>query len=783
MKTRLLIILLTFLSIKCFSQNQILFESEQKKSYLISYTNSYDENQVVINEMLEVIGKFIPKPAYQTKFTLSFDENIKITRDKNVVSIFVDYQNIFVNGDVLYKGFNMTDVLIPSKYDFKGSLYRNKNILLADFAPQKTNFSLIFNESQLQFNDTSRQTNYSFTVNSFKFYYDQVARTRFREKVGMVNQYFIAEVDLNSLNKLLSDINPNAFETIDNTQKEMNSIKSKLDNVSTAVFWQALQITNYDPLGLQPKLFNLQKNYQEIQQQLNETYSELHQLYYKKALNLYNNKKVAEAKIAFEKSMYYQKDFAPSQFFLARIAFEQKKTDESKEQLIKLFTFKFIDEDTHKAALELANALEWTDLNAAAGLLTQQKFEEALLAADKAEDFCKSLPSFSCSDTIELIRKDCYNGIYQQYIMDAGNSFNLKKVDRAESEINKAIAYQQKYRKYVSEDKAANDLLEKIKVEQYYLTIIKGKAEMDAHNYRNAFLEFKKAADLEQLYPVKKVKQLPDLIKSSKLEVLLIMLDETDSDVKTNNLTKARTNLKQVIDEQKTYELSDNIKLSQRIETLRKAIFSQECSNAQNEYDTKLSSAGISENQSAFIQAEKYYNEAMNVVRSNPDCGINSDKAVSGLKYVSKLSQYQKFHAECTDQAKNYRYTQSIEAYNKLTTYYQSNSNELSAIKHQALPEYIATFEYGFVLQGIMWYVNNNDCDNGLYLLKILRQRNVNKSLCKIQQESLARIIALRDYKAGNSVDAKVKVIEYTLGDKWYANFTKEYLKQIKKFK
>ncbi|MEI6853404.1 MAG: hypothetical protein WCL06_11195, partial [Bacteroidota bacterium] len=132
MKTRLLIILLTFLSIKCFSQNQILYESEQKKSYLISYLNSYDENQIVINEMLEVIGKFIPKPAYQTKFSLSFDESVKITRDKNMVTIFVDYQNIFVNGDVLYKGFNMTDVLIPSKYDFKGSLFRNKNILLAD---------------------------------------------------------------------------------------------------------------------------------------------------------------------------------------------------------------------------------------------------------------------------------------------------------------------------------------------------------------------------------------------------------------------------------------------------------------------------------------------------------------------------------------------------------------------------------------------------------------------------------------------------------------------------
>ena len=64
MKLRILFILLITFSLKCFSQNQILYEADQKKSYLISYSNSYDENQIVINEMLEAIGKFIPKPVY-----------------------------------------------------------------------------------------------------------------------------------------------------------------------------------------------------------------------------------------------------------------------------------------------------------------------------------------------------------------------------------------------------------------------------------------------------------------------------------------------------------------------------------------------------------------------------------------------------------------------------------------------------------------------------------------------------------------------------------------------
>ena len=260
-----------------------------------------------------------------TKFTISLDESVKVTRDKNTVKIFVDYQNIMLNGDIRYKGFDMTDALIPSKYEITASLFRNKNILLADFTPPKTNFSLVFNESQLQFNDTSRLTNYYCIVNSFKFFYDNFARMRFREKVSLVDQYFMSEADLNNIGKQLSDINPNAYENIEGTQKSLNEIKSKLYNITAAAFWQALQINYYDPLSLQPKLLNLQKNYLEIQKQLDITFSEVYKLYYDKALNLYQNKKLTEAKTAFEKSLYLPSRLCTLSIFSVKDSFRIEK--------------------------------------------------------------------------------------------------------------------------------------------------------------------------------------------------------------------------------------------------------------------------------------------------------------------------------------------------------------------------------------------------------------------------------------------------------------------------
>ncbi len=784
MKTRILCFLIIFYSISSFAQSKLVFQAEQKKSFLVSYMNSYEESQIIINEMLEAIGKFIPKPAYQTKFTISFDESIKITKDKNLLTIFVDYQNINLNGDLHYKGFDMSDVLIPAKYEFTASLYGEKNIFLSNFTLPKNKFEFNFNEVKLDFTDTSKiGNNYNFTVNNLKLFYDHSSRKRFNEKASLIDEYFMSDKDIHFLDKQLSAINPNAYENIEETQKKLDDIKIKIDNISSAMFWQALEINKYDPLNVGPLMSGIQESFNDIQKQLNYTLSKAPHLFYDKGVDLYNDKKILEAKTNFEKSLYYQNNYAPSQYYLALIAYNVMNYTESKQQLQKLVKFNNLDDYTHKSAMDLAYTLEWIDLNSAASNLTQKKFEEALTAAAQAETFCKSIPGFTCSDTIELIRKDCYNGIYNQAVLNAENSFKLKKIDKAEGEVNKAIDYQKQNSKYINNSLKADELLGKIKVEQYSILVSKGKDEMALKSYREAFDDFKRAVGLEQIYEVRKDKQLPELIKSSKKEILLIMLIESENEVTSNQLSKARTALKQVMDEQKEYNLISDTKLNQKIETLKKAIFSQECNNAQKDYDSNIALAEAAVLEKQFIKAESFYNQAMQIVKSNYDCSLNDNLAVSGLKSVEKPAHYQKSLNECIDMARDIKYSQSIDSYNKLTTYYNENVKDLNGIQHAALKDFIATFEYGFLLHGITWFTTNGDIETGFSLLKVLRQRNLNKSLCKLQQQSLAVAFALRDFKAGTTQNPKVKVAEYTLNDNWYSFFTKEYLKQIKKMK
>ncbi|HOV12250.1 MAG TPA: hypothetical protein PLL90_10860, partial [Bacteroidales bacterium] len=736
-----------------------------------------------INEIIDAISKTIPKPVYQTKITLTINENIKVTRKGNVVSIYVSYQDLKINGDIFYKGFNMSEVLFPSKYEFTATLSRKNGSVIYKFAQPKNEFKPTFNEVLLQCNDDSLSTAYNFVINETKLYYDMIARDHFRQKAGMIDQYYTADMDITNIGKQLSAINPNAFEEAEKTQASLNSFNTMIENIAQAPFWKLLQIENFDPLMLKTKIVDIKKSHSAIQNQLNYTKSIIHELYYNKGTELYDKNKMAEAKIAFGQSLHYYPTYPPSQFFIAQIAYETNQIDEAKQEIKKLYSLKNIDGNTLSNAARLAKAIEWHDLNIAAGLLTGGKYTDALNATDKAEDFCKSIPSFSCSDTLEFIRRDCHQGIYLNYLKNADKLFTQKKFKEASSEATRGILYQEKFSKYIADNSDAKALKQKIGIDEYYDSMKKGKEKMLVKDYRAAFAEFSNATSIENDYPVQKDRLLPDLLKKSKLESLFLDIDDAEAAVNSNNLTLARNTLRLIIDDQKAYGLSDNSALSVRIENLKKSIFSQECQNVQKDYDTKVDLAIKAEIEKNFIVAHSNYSEALQTVIKNIDCDINNEIAKKGQANTEKPAQYQQWINQCNDCVKNNDYLKAIELYNKLTPYYQDNSIQDYGITHQPLHLYIASQHSGFVYYGLTWLTDAGELENAMYLLKQLKHRNVIKSTTKYQQLALARAYALNDVKNGLTATPKVKVLEYTLGDKWYSYFEKEYLKQIKKLK
>ena len=768
------------LSVYGFSQQQVLYQADQKKTFLVAYQYSSDYNQTVVNDILDILARSRNKPVSMTKFTITCDENIKVTRSGNKVNIMAEYQNMKLSGDVNYKDFDISDVLAPSQIQVAASLSRSKNTpALATWSLKAENFNYPFHQINFQFTDTTNNNSYYFEITSLQFSYTHDAKNELKNRIEIIEDYYHADQELFRIKNSLDEVDEKNIDNIEQTRKTLNMLGNNIEKIRDAAFWKVLNIDYFDPLDLKRKMMNCKNMYHDIDRDVDYTYSRIHILYYEKGYNYFNAKNYSAAKKYMDLSLQYNNDFAPARLYSAKIAYATNAMDDCKEQLRRFYKIRPIDNLLKDDAHQLAFNVQWVDLNKAADLLMKQKYSEALASANDAEKFCKSIPDFTCSDTIELIRKDCHTGIFNTYITNAKQSYTEKKFDKAETEINNAIDYQKNNARYVTWSDEAFDLLDKIKAEQYTAAINLGKQEMKLFNYRNAFDDFKKASAIELKYDVIKDKQLPELIKKCKLELLYISGKEAEQAVADNNLTKARDVLKTVISEQAEYQLTGDKKLNQQIESLKKSIFSQECANEQTRYDNKIAEANNSAQRQEFIAAESQYNEAQVIANKNYDCGINPQAAQAGLDAMRIPAEYQRRLNQSKNYVLSHQYSQAISKYNETTDYFNKNKEVLTGIDHKELVSFMLAYPYDFLQYGITWYVNNNQPDNALLLMKNLRTRNVLAKLVKNEQIQLANAVAQRDIQTGSTLNPKQKVLEYTMGDKWYSVFSKTYVKAV----
>lgn len=781
MKRIALLLILMLSAALAPAQTQILYETNEAKSWLLTYLpGTAEESQRVINEMLDVIGNAQPKPINQTKATFTVSENIRITRSQQTVNVFVAYGNLVISGDVFYRGFDMTDVMVPSKYEFTGALYRDNNQLLASFNQARTAFTPPYSEVRFQYTDTAALPKYRFLVNPVMFYFDHQGRDRFRGKVQQVDLYYQAETDLQNTHLRMDVINPALFEQLSSTNAQLQDIKRSLDQIGGASFWQALNIAAFDPRQLGARQAEALTRWQELKTRVDDAQSILHQSYYDKGATLFANGQKAEARRCFEQSLSYQPTYGPSQLFLIRCDYDAGQYETAKQQMIRLFTFPKLDEGTHRSALAFCDALEWVDMDMAARQLTDGKYVEALASVKKAEDFCKAIPAYTCNDTIELIRRDCHNGLYQKAVQQAEQQYRSKAYQEAEVKINEAIAYQQQHPTYIPDAKAALTLKEKIMAGQYEVAVRTGREKLKSGDYRSAFDLLALARDIELAWSVKKDAQLASLLRSAKLEVILLNLDEAEKSVTANQLPAARQQLLGAIEDQRAYNLLGEQRLNTRLEALKRSIFSQECANAQNEYDAHLASARSLISANDFIGAEEKYKDALQTAESKRDCGIDSESATAGQQKMADPATYQRSLKQVATFVSCDQYEKAINEYLKLGEFYSSRSLSSFGLVHLPLHQYMTTKRYEFPLYGITWELSNNQPDAAYFLLQHLRKINLHPKLTKLQQTSLARSMALRDFKSEPGMNVKMRVAEYTLGDKWYNVFKKEYLKQIK---
>ncbi|MCD4745434.1 MAG: hypothetical protein K8R58_03960 [Bacteroidales bacterium] len=198
-KIYILLLFFNIIVINALSQNLVIYDQIMNESFNFNYQKNPDIRQITHNYFIKEIAKIELKNLDQVKFTYFYKiyKCIKEIPPGNFKAVIKINSDTCI-GKIFYKGFNISDVLIPSKADFIVNILNNNNI----FKSYKIkNLILKLKKTgavKLKFNDTLTDKQYSLDIKDIRFYSDSSDKIAFNNRLMLINDYYASELLIDS---------------------------------------------------------------------------------------------------------------------------------------------------------------------------------------------------------------------------------------------------------------------------------------------------------------------------------------------------------------------------------------------------------------------------------------------------------------------------------------------------------------------------------------------------------------------------------------------------------
>ncbi|MGA3015364.1 MAG: hypothetical protein ABSD71_15170, partial [Bacteroidales bacterium] len=176
--------------------------------FVFRYTDEISSNTAIQNEIISVIAEDEIRNPNRISFNLNTDIKIRIEAAAGMnpmVRIYMTHQHI--QGDIFYRKFLMADVMTPDRISLNCRVSKKNNSSFFEL-PEVNDFYWSKKDTSILQCQIPRFSCDSDTVvlNPPRFYFDENALSRFRERIDLINDYYAASSILDSLDRMVNEI-------------------------------------------------------------------------------------------------------------------------------------------------------------------------------------------------------------------------------------------------------------------------------------------------------------------------------------------------------------------------------------------------------------------------------------------------------------------------------------------------------------------------------------------------------------------------------------------------
>lgn len=788
MKTKFYLLILTFLVLalpKAHSQELIVFEETVSESYLVKYDRNPTGNAVLTNQMIETLATGNQKSVYATEYSFTYDILSRISKKKpNFYEVYVTLKNPRLQGDVFYRGFDVAAPLLPSEANFsimildnQGGLVKKQSFLSTPLEEYPTPMAV------MQIKDTSGATeSHKIQVRDKMFFYRNLNLEQFTERTGFIDSYYQAGNMLDQASVDLGTVRPQDFDNIQTHNARLTEIERMIGNIQQQDHAGLLPLSpETDYIQLIPKMQNVRDKAGILRQRMDDTFAQLPGLFVQRGLDYLGARNEQAAIQDFNKALELDPNFAPAHLELARLDFQRGNLPAVEQAITNILGNSTLDPSTRASTVGLARDLYGFYLDKGVNRNTNNEFSSALEQFDGALRVCTNVSEVICGNDLMLGMTTAKKGIYTRHLDQAKAKLDAGELEAALESVDAARGFRVANSQDITDPTRENQLFDFIQGARYRKDVSKGKELMGMKKYREALQLFDDAFAMETKFNIVRDPAVPELRKQAAKPVIRAMIEEGLMQVQSNHLDRARETGKVVQEWQGIYGLSEDPDLKAKYGQLKGKIFSQECTNAQNELNVILSEGKSHISQQDYIAAEGKFKEALAVIARNGACGLDDSEARTNRVQVADAAAYQRKMREIDGKVNRNLASQAIIDLEAADQFFRSNNIDRYGLKHPSVFEYIdGTGSKNLHLAGAQYFSGKKQPEMALDLLRKLAGWGFPKKQMKFVAMEVGRQLAEIEHPLNSGGNPKTVVEKYYRGNKGLKHMRKGFIKRWK---
>jgi hypothetical protein len=789
--------------------------------YTFGYSEEPDVHSGISNEIISTIAEDELKPPYMIFFTLNSIMNIHIAvQEGKKPSLGITLGPKIISGNIHYRKFPIDGPMMPDHLTFgcyvqkkDGSSFFDLHQLTGQNQPENESSVL-----QCRIPHFSCDSD-TLVVHHLRFYFDEAALTRFKDRINLINDYYAANAILDTLDEMVENVD---FSLIDRYPcyfiklEEMNKILTILKEKN---FVQGLNLDSLDPVGFQAK-------YERISGiSALQTSTFLNKVKMLGALNLNFSPDSLIKQFLDGVSRYIrwsllvtERNSSIYQDYLDRY-FHLKAFKDDRGVIKDLVKIMYPVQNIDSSLTRISRRIHKAYRDRAEELIKNQQYTEVIDLLQNAYNLIEVDPYLKGKVNDRDLITLAANGIYDSFLSVADFAVLDGRQDMAREYISRAQNFKKEHTGYVTSDSLFNKVFKEVtavlfskcdtlynasryfealdcynncekgfdpmtsflihqKLEykaqfcKYNVLISDGKDSLAKYDIHDAYRKFFLARQISRREHFPHDSLFDSLCRITFPEYLIVLLHSGEELILSNHLDKARKLADSTASIFRSTGIECSNEFSEVMAQYQQKIEEKECLNIAESVTAILQRSQRERELKNYILSASSSDSVKILIEHNPYCSIQFDGLQDTILQYAQAVDFQKMQKKIDRFFMAGQYDKAISNYPDMERIFSFDNISRFGIDCVPMFDYVHKKSRNeLTISAIRYFREKNNLQEALRYLKMLRSQKYPRKKATPILEELGKEFARKDFHDQPDVKPVLLVMGYIGQDNWMAKF------------